>query len=73
MKCSDCNISVDFTEKTLRRGSSVREPGEALCVSCTSKRSLLVRSLQLIPNTLGEIQARVGPTTIRGIGRPVSR
>lgn len=57
--CNDCGFPAAFmTEKTLARGSAVREPGEALCSSCTSTRIVIMRSLDKIPNTLTEIRAQ---------------
>lgn len=57
--CADCGFPVtNITEATVKRGSSVREPGEALCLSCTAKRSKMVRELDLIPNSLVLIKAK---------------
>lgn len=60
--CSDCGFPTDaINENTLRKGSSVREPGEMLCQGCSSTRVMLVRQLDKIPNTLDQIRALRAP------------
>lgn len=56
--CSDCGNTVRMSPTTLRRGSSVREPGEMLCQGCQSTRSRMVRELDTIPNRLDQIKAK---------------
>jgi len=57
-KCSDCGIAVDVKDPSrLAKGSAIREPGEALCVSCRASRAKLLSDLDQIPNTLDQIQA----------------
>jgi hypothetical protein len=59
VKCADCGYAADeMTPQTLAKGSSVREPGEPLCRSCTSTRITLVRSLDKIPRRLDQIRAK---------------
>lgn len=59
MKCVDCGFDTGpITERTLRKGSSVRDPGEAVCPSCTSSRVILMRMVDKIPRTLAEIRAK---------------
>lgn len=57
MICSDCSSTVhNIGPRALAKGSAIREPGEALCMSCTSTRNLMVRELAKIPKTLRLIQ-----------------
>lgn len=56
--CSDCGHPVQMTAATLRRGSSVREPGEAVCPSCTAHRIRMVRELADIPSKIDQIAAK---------------
>lgn len=56
--CSDCGFAVRMTQATLSKGSSVREPGEPLCLSCSAKRSRMVRELSEIPDDLDQIKAK---------------
>lgn len=59
MICADCGFPMKaITKATLNRGSSIREPGEALCPSCTSSRVRMVRELKQIPNSLADIRAK---------------
>lgn len=61
MKCSDCPAMVDekmLGAKALAKGSSVREPGEALCSGCSSARIILVRKVAKIPDTIDQIKAK---------------
>lgn len=56
--CSDCGCKIThMSETTLRKGSSVREPGEPLCLSCSAKRSKMVRELNALPSDLHSIKA----------------
>jgi hypothetical protein len=57
--CSDCGFPVTgVTEATIKRGSTVREPGEVLCLSCSASRSKMVRELDTIPNRIDLILAK---------------
>lgn len=56
--CSDCGFPASMTHLTLSRGSSVREPGEMLCPSCTAHRTKLVRELATIPDKIDQIRAK---------------
>lgn len=56
--CSDCGFPVHgMKPETIKKGSSVREPGEALCLSDSAKRSRMVREVSEIPGKLELIQA----------------
>lgn len=56
--CADCGFPARFmTDAALRKGSKVREPGEALCAGCSSRRVLMVREVDRIPNNLTQIRA----------------
>ena len=57
MRCADCGCEVFITEKTLRRGSAVREPGEPVCPSDLARRNKMVRELEAIPASLDRIKA----------------
>lgn len=57
-QCSDCVAMVSMAPATIAKGSSVREPGEVLCMSCTATRIKLVREIDKIPSTLLEIRAK---------------
>lgn len=57
--CSDCDCLVtNMGPDAIAKGSSVREPGEALCASCSAMRCKMVRELNALPNNLGQIRAR---------------
>lgn len=59
IKCADCGFAVTgVSETTIARGSSVRDPGEAVCHSCSATRIRLLRDLDLLPDTLQQIKAR---------------
>lgn len=58
MPCSDCGFPALMTPTTLKRGSSVREPGEMLCQSCLAHRNRLVRELDTIPDKIDQIKAK---------------
>lgn len=59
LMCSDCpNPSREMNDKTLHEGSTVREPGEGLCPSCSSRRMLMVRAVNALPSTLADIKAK---------------
>ena len=47
-----------MNDKTLRDGSTVREPGEALCPGCSSTRVRLVAQLDALPDNLFDIRAK---------------
>jgi hypothetical protein len=55
--CSDCANPTKMTPLTLRKGSSVREPGEMLCQGCMASRAKMVRELDTIPNKIDQIKA----------------
>lgn len=58
-RCSDCGFPVTWQgAEAIAKGSSVREPGEALCNSCSSSRTKLVREVDKIPSTIDQIRAR---------------
>lgn len=58
LTCNDCKIKqAEMGPEALAKGSSVREPGEALCGGCTSSRLMLVRRLKKVPDRLVDIQA----------------
>lgn len=57
-KCSDCGFPArKMSEAVRKKGGMVREPGEALCASCSSSRVLLMRMVDRLPNTLDLIKA----------------
>jgi len=56
-QCSDCGAKVLINPVTLRRGSSVREPDEALCLTHSAHRSKMVREVTRLPGTLDQIKA----------------
>lgn len=59
VNCSDCGGPCrDMTPAALRKGSSVREPGEGLCPGCSSRRILMVRQVEALPDNLPDIQAK---------------
>lgn len=59
MKCSDCGGTPRPTsEKVLAEGSKVREPGEALCPGCSSRRVLMMRAVMALPNNIADIRAQ---------------
>lgn len=59
MTCNDCGGPPrKMTEAALKRGSQVREPGEALCASCSSSRMLMMRAVDRIPKSLADIKAK---------------
>lgn len=59
LTCADCGCKfTTMSLATLAKGSSVREPGEAICQSCTSSRVMLVREVAKIPADITLIQAK---------------
>lgn len=59
MTCADCGGAARQTsEKTIKAGSKVREPGEALCAGCSSRRVLMVRAVDKLPSNLADIRAK---------------
>lgn len=59
MKCNDCGFPArEMSEAVLKKGSTVREPGEALCEGCSSRRVLMVRAVVKLPSTLADIRAK---------------
>jgi DNA-directed RNA polymerase subunit RPC12/RpoP len=59
MKCADCGGKPRPTsDKVLAEGSTVREPGEALCPGCSSRRVLMMRAVMALPNSLADIRAQ---------------
>jgi hypothetical protein len=57
--CTDCGSAVTHMGVVaLARGSSVREPGEPVCASCSAHRTKMVRALDKIPDRLDQIKAR---------------
>lgn len=59
MPCSDCGIESEFGTEALARVGKNRDPGEAVCRSCTASRTVLVRKLMALPNSLRLIQADI--------------
>jgi hypothetical protein len=56
--CADCGYAArPCTATTLNRGSSVREPGEALCAGCSSRRTKMVKEVMDLPGTIDQIKA----------------
>ncbi len=47
-----------MNEATFRKGSTVREPGEALCEGCSSRRTLMVRAVDRLPTDIDLIRAK---------------
>lgn len=57
--CSDCGFPArHMTPRALAAGSTVREPGEALCEGCSSRRILMVRAVKAIPDRIADIRAK---------------
>lgn len=56
-----------MSEKALRKGSQVREPGEYLCPGCSSTRVLMVRQCDRLPGNLADIKAMRAPSVRRGV------
>lgn len=57
--CADCGFEVTGVRpETIARGSSVRDPGEAVCHSCSATRIRLLRDVDLLPDSLQQIKAR---------------
>lgn len=55
--CADCGCTTRLQgQRSINRGSSVRDPGEALCMSCTSKRTKMMRELDRLPSNLHDIR-----------------
>lgn len=58
MKCSDCGFPApEISERRLKVGSAVREPGEHVCPGCLASRTVLVRKVMALPDSLDQIQA----------------
>lgn len=58
MNCSDCGHKVThISPEAMAKGSTVREPGEALCLSCSAHRTKMVRELVAMPDDLASIRA----------------
>lgn len=58
-RCADCGFPVTGVgEAAIRKGSIIREPGEALCRSCSAKRAKMLRELDTIPDRLDLIRAK---------------
>lgn len=56
--CADCDRPVKLKDpERLQKGSTVRDPGEPLCRSCTASRLKLVQDLAKLPDTLDQIRA----------------
>lgn len=65
--CSDCDKPTNrISAAVLAKGGPSREPGEMVCGSCQAKRTLMVRELAAIPNTLAAIKALRMPKVRRG-------
>jgi len=59
LMCSDCGFPArEMTKAALSKGSSVREPGEALCGGCSSRRVLMVLAVNKLPGSLSDIRAK---------------
>lgn len=59
MKCADCGGPPRPTsDKVLAEGSTVREPGEALCPGCSSRRVLMMRAVMALPGNIADIKAK---------------
>jgi hypothetical protein len=59
LACADCGgPSRPMTEASLKKGSTVREPGEGLCPGCSSSRVLMVRAVDKLPKSLADIKAQ---------------
>lgn len=59
MTCVDCGTKVSgVSEETIAKGSSVRDPGEVVCGSCSSSRVILLRKLDRLPDKLDQIRAK---------------
>lgn len=59
LTCNDCGYGARMmSDASLRKGSTVREPGEALCEGCSSRRVLMMRAVDALPNNLADIRAR---------------
>jgi DNA-directed RNA polymerase subunit RPC12/RpoP len=50
--------------RMLNKGSTVREPGEALCEGCSSRRILMVRAVDALPDNLMDIRAKRMPRNV---------
>ena len=56
--CSDCQRESFWQQPSvIARGSSIREPGESLCRSCSATRSKLVRELDRMPSDIHTIRS----------------
>ena len=57
--CVDCGGPSEWqSQQAIDKGSTIRDPGEAVCIPCTSRRNLLVRQLKTIPDSLALIKAK---------------
>lgn len=59
LPCADCATGkCVMSDRTLAKGSAVRDPGEPLCPSCQSTRVTLIRQVDALPKTLDQIRAK---------------
>lgn len=62
--CDDCGREfTGLTDQAVKRGNTVRDPGDIVCRGCRATRTTLFREVLAIPDRLGD-------TKRRGVGRP---
>lgn len=56
--CADCGFVGEWTnQKAIDAGGRNRDPGEAVCMSCSASRTVLIRRVMALPDTLHQIMA----------------
>lgn len=56
--CDDCGCETRWLNAALiAAGSQNRDPGEKICAGCSASRTVLITRLNLLPDTLHQIQA----------------
>lgn len=57
--CDDCGRETDrMSPAAIAKSSVTRDPGDKLCSGCSSRRVLMVRELDRLPNDLPTIRSR---------------
>ena len=55
--CSDCKMPTTMSRTAIDRGARNRDPGEIICPSCNGSRTVLIRKVMALPDTLHQIQS----------------
>lgn len=56
-RCVDCGTICTMRRSVIEAGSKNRDPGEIICRSCNASRTVLIRKLMKLPDTLHQIKA----------------